>query len=251
MSKDILLLPPNPMEFYPTPAPFTRWLARYMAEEVTPITGKLFAPCVGDGAIVREILGDWRTNDLDKRWQADTHGDARDASVWPDDVDWTVDNPPFEPAIEIIEQALAHSRVGVAMHLRASIHEVLKTGKRRTWMHLNPPTGILWLPRFAYQRSRTTGQWSTDSVTACWLIWLKDTDSPQFIDYAPEDVLEALDAFTPEYRKRMDALMLDYHHKSGKGCKHEFVGADNCAKCGWTPTESELKAWASATTNRR
>ena len=122
-------------------------------------------------------------------------------------VDWTVENPPFKPCIDIIEHALEFSRIGVAMHLRASIHEVLKTGKRRAWMSKHQPTGILWLPRFGYQRSKTTGLWTTDSVTACWVIWHKDPRVPQFIRYAPESVLDELEAETPIYRKRMDALM--------------------------------------------
>ena len=99
--------------------------------------------------------------------------------------------------------------MGVAMHLRASIHEVLKTGTRRTWMDRRTPTGILWLPRFAYQRSKTTGKWTTDSVCACWVIWLKDPLAPQFIRYAPEWVIDDLNAETPEYRRRMDAIMAE------------------------------------------
>jgi hypothetical protein len=92
------------------------------------------------------------------------------------------------------------------MHLRASIHEVLKTGIRRTFMGTHAPTGILWLPRFGYQRSKTTGKWTTDSVCACWVIWMKKP-TPQLIRYAPEWALDALEAETPAYRKRMDALM--------------------------------------------
>jgi hypothetical protein len=93
------------------------------------------------------------------------------------------------------------------MHLRASIHEVLKRGPQRTWMAEHRPTGLLWLPRFGYQRSRTTGKWATDSVCACWCVWLKDPAAPQFIHYAPEWVLDALKRETPAYRARMDELM--------------------------------------------
>lgn len=198
-------------EYYATPSPFTWWLFRE-----ADIRGRVFEPCVGDGAIIRASKDEpavvtgrsWFTNDLDPRWPADVHKDATDESLWQaHEVDWTVSNPPFTPAIEIIAHAIKHSRVGIAMHLRASIHEVLKTGVRRTWMAKHTPTGILWLPRFAYQRSKTTGKWTTDSVCACWVIWLKDSNAPQFIRYAPEWVIDELDAFTPEYRKRMDAIM--------------------------------------------
>jgi hypothetical protein len=150
-------------------------------------------------------MATWLTNDIDTRWAADRHQDAREL-LYHEHVDWVVSNPPFTPALKIIERALELSRVGVAMHLRASIHEVLKTGTRRTWMRERRPHGILWLPRFAYQRSKTTGKWTTDSVCACWVIWLKDLNAPQFIDYAPEWVIDALDRETPAYRKRMDQL---------------------------------------------
>lgn len=195
-------------EFFQTPTAFTK----YLCAEVS-ISGQCFAPCVGSGAIIKAFSAqgprcDWRTNDLDPRWSAETHLDATEADAWPDDIDWTVDNPPFTPALEIIEHAIARSRVGVAMHLRASIHEVLKTGKRRTWMREHTPTGMLWLPRFAYQRSKTTGKWTTDSVCACWVIWMKDR-SDQFIRYAPEWVLDALDRETPGYRASMDRIMAE------------------------------------------
>ncbi len=198
----------NDLEFYETPAAFTR----YLFSEV-PITGRVFEPCVGSGAILLDPSDrdgiEWITNDLDPAWPAGFHRDAATSDVWAEvgSVDWSVSNPPFTPAIGIINQALEHSRVGVAMHLRASIHEVLKTGIRRTWMARHTPTGILWLPRFAYQRSKTTGLWTTDSVCACWVVWLQDRKAPQFIRYAPEWVLEHLEAETPHYRRRMDEIM--------------------------------------------
>lgn len=207
----------NKLEFYETPPAFTRWLFTRVQ-----ISGRLFEPCVGDGAIPRAAESTrpsgsapdhWAANDLDPYWAADSHLDATRTPVWDfravrdAEPDWTVSNPPFEPCLEIIDHAIRTSRVGVAMHLRASIHEVLKTGKRRTWMTEHKPNGILWLPRFAYQRSAKTGEWSTDSVCAAWVIWLKDPLAPQFIDYAPEWVLRELKADEPAYRARMDRLM--------------------------------------------
>lgn len=119
-------------------------------------------------------------------------------------IDWTITNPPFSRALEMLELAIKYSKVGVAMHLRASIHEVLKTGVRRTWMANNTPTGLLWLPRFAYQRSKKTGAWSTDNVCANWVIWLKDPEAAQFFRYAPAWVLDEIDRELPVYRDNMD-----------------------------------------------
>jgi hypothetical protein len=198
-------------EFYETPETFTR----YLASEVL-IEGTCFEPCVGDGALVRILKAEyqrrWITNDIDPRWQAQYHWDATDAGLWSTvtidhgAMDWTVSNPAFTPAIKITDHAIRVSRVGVAMHLRVSIHEVLKTGLRRTWMAEHPPTGILYLPRFAYQRSKKTGKWTTDSAAACWCVWYREL-RPQFIRYAPEWVIDELEAETPAYRARMDALM--------------------------------------------
>ncbi len=206
-------------EFYETPQTFTRYLFK-----TVPIRGTIFEPCVGSGAIVKagaDVGGDdqwWMSNDLDRRWPAEWNLDATSNEPWlratafareafsVSGIDWTVTNPPFTPAIGIIERALQHSNIGVAMHLRASIHEVLKTGPRRTFLSTHTPTGILWLPRFAYQRSKKTGKWTTDSVCACWVIWMREPQG-QFIRYAPEWVLDALESETPAYRTRMDAVM--------------------------------------------
>jgi hypothetical protein len=220
------MTPARDLEFFETPQAFTRYLFLELASLGHPIAGTVYEPCVGSGAIlraqatVRDLLQPpaavtrWVTNDLDPRWNADSYEDARTRAAWRHQLDWTVSNPPFTPALDITALALEHSLVGVAMHLRASIHEVLKTGIRRTWMAQHPPTGLLWLPRFAYQRSKATGKWSTDSVCACWVIWLQDPAVPQFIRYAPEWVLHELDRETPVYRESMDQLM-GYHGSEG------------------------------------
>lgn len=196
----------NPFEFYETPQAFSRYLFA-----TVPITGRLFEPCVGTGAIVR-AHGDpsvWRTNDLDPRHAADTHLDAGDPACWAaaGPIDWTVSNTHFSGWLDVVRLGLEYSRVGVALHLRASVHEVCKTGERRTFMRRYRPTGNLWLPRFGYQRSPSTGKWSTDNVCACWVIWHKDPAVPVYVDYAPEWVLDELDAETAAYRARIDAVM--------------------------------------------
>jgi hypothetical protein len=198
-----------PFEFYETPETFTRYLFWTMAMRGTPITGRCLEPCVGSGAIIRASdHANWVTNDLDTRWTAHSHDDAclLDSRFWQQAPAWTVTNPPFSIGLDIAANALASSRIGVAMYFRISIHEVLKEGLRRTFFRIWPPTGIIFLPRFAYQRSPKTGKWTTDSATACWVIWQHDTTA-QFIDYAPPRVLDELDAETPLYRARMDEIM--------------------------------------------
>lgn len=197
-------------DFYETPDPLTRWLF-----DAHDITGDCHEPCVGSGAILRATATDhgfldreWTTNDLDKRWRADSHFDATSVAAWLGTrPDWTVSNTPFSCWNEIAELALEESRVGVALYLRLSAHEPKKE-KFRDWWTSHPPTALYICPRFAHQRSRKSGEWSTDSVTCCWTVWDKRQSSQQ-IRHAPASVLAELDAYTPMHRARMDALMKD------------------------------------------
>lgn len=199
----------DPFDWYPTPTPFTHYLFARVR-----ITGRVCAPCHGDGAIRaaaktsgHDYTREWVTNDLDRRWHCDYNLNAASAMLWNaiGFVDWTVDNPPFNDWLDIAEHALAHSHIGVALHLRASVHEILKTGPRRQWMAEHLPTGILWLPRCEYQRSPKTGKWSRDSCCACWVIWYRNPH-PQFIDYAPEWVIKKLDEDAARRRRSIDDM---------------------------------------------
>lgn len=197
-------------DFYETPDPLTAWLF-----QEHDIQGQCYEPCVGAGAIVRAANAQewtprkrhWTTNDLDPRWAATTHLDASVPEAWTGFPDWVVSNTPFSCWNEIAEHAINRSRIGVALYLRLSAHEP-KKGQFRDWWSKFPPSRIYVCPRFAHQRSRKSGKWSTDSVTCCWTIWDKRF-TRQEIAYAPASVLEALDAYTPHYRARMDALMAE------------------------------------------
>ena len=119
----------NDFEFFETPRAFTRYLFRRYQ---VPIGSRLFGPTAGNLAIPRVAsefgADDWIVNDLDPRWMVDHHEDARKPDIWQDiEPEWTIDNPPFGPIMEILPLALAHSTKGVIFHLRASIHEPLKT----------------------------------------------------------------------------------------------------------------------------
>jgi len=213
-------------EWYPTPAAFTHFLF-----DSVYIRGRVFSPCNGDGAIMKAAKQcedqapgrKWITNDIDKRWKANYHRDARDVDLWNDvvaehgDIDWVVDNPPFTIAIEIAKIAIQVARVGVALHLRTSIHEPIKRTKseRHDFMPTHPLSDLLFLPRFGFQRSPTTGKWATDSVCSCWCVWRPTpplapafTTEPlrQRIKHAPASVLDKLKAETPAYRNWVDRM---------------------------------------------
>ena len=200
-------------EFFETPDPFSEFLF----DEVN-IAGRVCEPCVGSGAIIRasdrhstHLQRQWVTNDLCPAFSSDWNLDATKGELFKhlDDagpVDWFVSNPPFTPAIDIVDYCLHHARVGVAMHLRISINEPLKRGPRQTWFAEHPPTGILFLPRFAYQRSAKSGKWSTDSVTSAWHIWRKD-NTAQYVRYAPPCVVQQTTRYAKTHRSRMDQLL--------------------------------------------
>lgn len=196
----------NPLEYYATPEPFVHALLTRLDP-----TDVLYEPCVGDGAIIRALPSDnkrtWVTNDLDGRWEANFHHDARIWFPQVEGVNWTITNPPFSVAPDILELAFHHSRTGVAAVLRMSYNEPLKTFSRRTeFLREHPPTGLLFLPRYAFQRSPSTGLWATDSVACCWVVW-KHSMKGCWIDYASQDTVNALDAQQDDYRRRMDMLV--------------------------------------------
>lgn len=200
-------------EWYPTPKAFTSFLVREMRRRGWPLVGSMYAPCVGDGAIVKAIQSlepgktQWFTNDLDFRWKADAHMDATKSEGWPRHYDWIIDNPPFSELLPIIQLALQYCQVGVAMHLRMSFNE--PTIERREFLRQYPPTGLLFLPRFSYRRSPNGKQlWSTDNVGAVWAIWIPGVSSEegQFIGYADAQCCAEAKSEAPDYRRYMDAM---------------------------------------------
>jgi hypothetical protein len=162
------------LDFYETPI----WQTQVLVNLVT-IDGFCFEPCVGNGKIIEALptcgLRSWCSNDIDHRRTADTHGDARTKMPWDYSVlfDWTVSNPPFVGAIEILEHALQHSRIGVALLLRLSFLE--PTAKRAKLLSENPPSLVIVLPRTRYNPDSD----SVDTVTTAWMVWYTNPRSGQ------------------------------------------------------------------------
>jgi hypothetical protein len=82
------------------------------------------------------------------------------------DIQWTVTNPPFNKAIEILQYAFKYSTHGVAFFMRLSFLEPTKD--RTPFLLAHPPTQIIVMPRVSF-----TGDGKTDSVTCAWFIWEK------------------------------------------------------------------------------
>lgn len=160
------------LDFYETPI----WQTQVLAKHVD-IRGYCYEPCVGNGKIIEVlptcnslVIRAWDTNDIDPTRNADTHFDARHLDAWggsgvPRSVDWTVSNPPFNGAAEILAHALAHSRVGVALLLRLSFLEPTK--QRGPLLEKFPPSLVIVLPRTRYNPDSD----SVDTVTTAWMVW--------------------------------------------------------------------------------
>lgn len=164
----------RPLDFYETGELQVRALMRHV-----PLSGTIFEPCHGKGAITR-VLGDAGldviTSDIDSQHQCDYYGDATQPSVWlkvagwdegarlNSRIDWTVTNPSWSGALPIALNAISSSNKGVAMLLRLSWLE--PTLDREELLTDHSPDTVIVLPRYSY-----TGDGKTDSVTSAWIVW--------------------------------------------------------------------------------
>lgn len=130
-------------------------------------------PCVGDNIILNSLgVSEHHTlvNDIDPKWAAHTHEDARHPEFWREAVKrqigrhtLCVTNPPFKHAFKILENAWDHCNA-VAFLLRLSFLE--PTFERSKFLHECPPKQIIVNPRTSF-----TDDGKTDSVTTAWMIW--------------------------------------------------------------------------------
>lgn len=89
----------------------------------------------------------------------------------PEPVDWTITNPPFRLAEQLIERALATSRVGVAVIVRVAFLEGV--GRYQRLFAETPPSDVLqFSERVVMHKGRLAPEGSTATAYA-WLVWLK------------------------------------------------------------------------------
>lgn len=154
---------------------------------------KILEPCAGDNSIAsvftRPAVTDVLTNDLDPQWRADLCRDAASAEFWAlfhgeKTPDWVITNPPFQMPthLQILEHALQHARIGVAMIGRLSFLE--PTVLRGPVLSAHPPQRLIVLPRHSY-----TANGKTDSVTTAWMIWLVDDGWREWAEAEPSIVI--------------------------------------------------------------
>ncbi len=91
----------------------------------------------------------------------------------PEQVDWTITNPPFRLAEQFIDRARATSRQGVAVIVRAAFLE--SVGRFERLFSVNPPSHVL---QFTERVVMHKGKLSADGSTAtayAWLVWMGDS----------------------------------------------------------------------------
>lgn len=155
-------------DFYPTPGWATEVLLSNLPDEIEADSMVIYEPCSGQGDISNILKKKYPivlTNDIDPEMPSDGHIDATLDKAWTLQVDWTITNPPFNQAYQIVSKAVKNSKNGVAALLRLSFLE--PTMERGPWLAANPPDKMIVLPRISF-----TGDGKTDSVTCAWMIWL-------------------------------------------------------------------------------
>ena len=151
----------------------------------------LFEPCVGSGQIVKNIDGNWITGDFDPDCPGNPTYRDFDATIeenWKGlNIDWTITNPPFKAAPEILRNALKYSKKGVAYLVRISFLEPCLN--RIDIFKDNPPNKILFLPRPQFicpqiydpegkhKEFKPGYNYYNDTKTCQWMIWDKSGEN--------------------------------------------------------------------------
>jgi hypothetical protein len=166
-------MPRREHDFYETPPHYMEALLEAFPQLPEH---RIVEPCNGEGAI-SGYFDHVTTNDIDPKRKANTHLDATTYNYWRavqgiryvNPALWVVSNPPFNCAIEILEQALsALWPVPVTFLLRLSFLE--PTQKRVGLLSSKPPDSLIVLPRYSF-RPNDEGKKATDSVTCAWMTW--------------------------------------------------------------------------------
>lgn len=101
----------------------------------------------------------------------------------PSAVDWTITNPPFRLAEQFIDRAIATSRVGAAVIVRAAFLEGV--GRFERLFAKNPPAYVFqFAERVVMHKGRLAPEGSTATAYA-WLVWLNGATTCEMRWIAP------------------------------------------------------------------
>ncbi len=168
--------PPSSLDFFPTPPWATRALCHYVLRAADYHERTAWDPAAGEGHMA-ETLRRWFPRVL----ASDVHdygcgyevgsfvGVGSDVIRKPFAADWIITNPPFNLALEFVEEAVAQATVGVAMLVRVQwLHTVQRY--ERLFRDMPPAEVALFVERVAMVK----GRWDPEASTAtdyCWVIW--------------------------------------------------------------------------------
>lgn len=170
-------MPRRNHDFYETPPHYLKALGSVLA---LPPDARVIDPCVGQGAVADWINGHDcptpTTNDLDRKRKADSHLDARDPTLYEDQYDWWITNPPFKcidgilsTALSCVENVITLARLSALEPTCKVRKSGLETGRRRIF-DVWQPDMLIVLPRYCF-RLNDKGKRATDSVTCAWIGW--------------------------------------------------------------------------------
>lgn len=174
--------PHDSLDDFPTPP----WATRALCEHV--IKGGQFSvmePCCNRGYMakpLKEYFDDVYCSDIhDYEWEGQ---DAIQDFLFTDmRFDWIITNPPFRLAEQVINHAIDHSNIGVAVIVRSAFLEGV--GRYKNLFSKNPPSIIA---QFAERVPMVKGRYDAKASTATsytWLVWLKDETETKFVWIPP------------------------------------------------------------------
>ena len=166
-------------DFYPTPEYATIELLK---REL--FTGNIFEPACGDGAISKVLMAEGykvRSSDLIDRGFGETGCDflLNNFQVCPDNI---VTNPPFNLALEFINESKACTKGKIAMFLKTTFLE----GVKRYDMFQDKQFPLKCMYQFSKRVSfgKDNGTHKNGGMMAfAWFVWDKDYRGKPYIDW--------------------------------------------------------------------
>lgn len=186
-----------------------KWLVRQCVDHILPILclrppETILEPCAGTGRFVEQLRARYldakiACNDLmpppgADPWPDADHsrfGDYLEMNLPPTTVDLTISNPPFGPALAIIEHALSHSK-RVIMLLRQGF---LSTEVRAEFFRLHRPAYVFIVanrpafdvpPEVLIEPEYEWVEGQTDSADYCFVCWdLTTPTETTYLEWLP------------------------------------------------------------------
>lgn len=149
--------------------------------QAVKIEGRVFECCAGEDAIVRVLQRQESITQVDRAdlYRGEPTFDATDRAAWAHRdnqqaesiwaQDWTITNPPFNQAVPILDNALRHSRIGVAFLLPISFLEPTNGRGDLLQQYADCMTQIVsFNPRPVFREDG-----GGDRSTVAWFVWQK------------------------------------------------------------------------------